>query len=866
MKISIFPRFDTPDRGEGGIRRVVEAQYKYLPNLGFKIVDSIEEADLIITHGVYPLEHKLDKPWVYHCHGAYWNDYDWHKWNLAANKTVVNCAIHANIATSPSEWVARILRRGLWIESPVLYSGIEPTEWTPGNKIYPYVLWNKTRVDPVCETDSLNELAKQAEDVRFVSTFGRVTNNVNITGKLPYEQAKEHIQNASVYLATSRETFGIGTLEAMACEVPILGWAWGGQREIVTHLEHGYLATPGDIKDLLKGLYYCLENRERLGKAAREHVLANYTWSKVIKAYADVYRKAIPISSEQPKPKVSIIITCYKLADLLPRAVASVKANDFTDYEIIVVDDCSPDNTREVAENLGVVYTRTPKNLHVSGALNHGMHLARGKYILSLDADNELASNALQVLSEALDADENLDIAYGAMEVAESDGRKFISQWPSEFNYKRQISGHNQITSTCMFRKYVWERTGGYRRRCRRGEDADLWCRATSIGFTARKVTEAVMFTYYNLETSISHTNPEPNWHEWYPWHKIKYENLTPFGVIRDNIPTYEPAKITVIIPVGPGHEEYVVDAIDSLVAQTYTRWDAIVVNDSGKKLPWIHPFVRVIDSGGLRNPAASRNMGVRASNTQLWLPLDADDFLQPEALSLLAKAWERGTYVYSDWIKSETGEIATTPDYDCKHIVKQLPHPVSALYERAMWEKVGGFDENIDSWEDWDFIIALAAQGYCGKRVPQPLLHYRINAGSRREELYAKREESKKAIADKWHKYVIDGEDLMACGGCNGRRTPVAYANKSVVINNNPQNGDLVLVEFTGEGGTRTWRGPVTATEYRFGADEVHKIRYVYVSDLSMFEARSDEFVVHREGVPDVVDSLLQAAGPVAS
>src|SRR5262245_58326637 len=217
MKIIIVPQFRDGDKGEGGIRRVVEAQNRYLPNLGFAIVDTFEEADLVVTHGGYPLDRKIaNKPWVYHCHGAYWSEYDWHKWHHAANNTVVNCAISADIATAPSEWVARILLRGLWIDSPVLHSGIEPSEWIAGNKAYPYVLWNKTRIDPICETQSLNELARRATDINFVSTFGRPANNVNITGKLPYEQAKEHVQNASVYLATTRETFGIGTLEAMA--------------------------------------------------------------------------------------------------------------------------------------------------------------------------------------------------------------------------------------------------------------------------------------------------------------------------------------------------------------------------------------------------------------------------------------------------------------------------------------------------------------------------------------------------------------------------------------------------------------------------------------------------------------------------
>src|SRR4030066_311616 len=87
-------------------------------------------------------------------------------------------------------------------------------------------------------------------DTRFITTFGTPAPNVEITGTLSYEEGKQLIRKAGLYLCTARETFGIGTLEAMACGVPILGWNWGGQAEFIKHKETGWLCPPGDIEGL----------------------------------------------------------------------------------------------------------------------------------------------------------------------------------------------------------------------------------------------------------------------------------------------------------------------------------------------------------------------------------------------------------------------------------------------------------------------------------------------------------------------------------------------------------------------------------------------------------------------------------------
>lgn len=92
-------------------------------------------------------------------------------------------------------------------------------------------------------------------------------------------------------------------------------------------------------------------------------------------------------------PLVSVITPTYKRADMVERTIDSVFAQTYKNIEMIVVDDCSPDNTREVMEALckkyyGLTYIRLPENRGACVARNKALHQARGEYIAFLDDDD----------------------------------------------------------------------------------------------------------------------------------------------------------------------------------------------------------------------------------------------------------------------------------------------------------------------------------------------------------------------------------------------------------------------------------------------------------------------------------------------
>lgn len=909
MRVYIEPRFEGQDQGDGGIRRVVEAQRKWLPRMGIDVVDSLGDADLVATHAaVATTTVPIDIPWVVHTHGLYWSEYGWTSWSHDLNRKVISAMRQADHVTAPSEWVAKALARGMWLNPTVLYHGIDEEDWPVGTNGR-YVLWNKNRVDPVCDPTPVTALAKMNPGVHFISTLGTPgIPNLELTGVLPYQQAREWVRDAGVYLCTTRETFGIGTIEAMAAGVPVVGWDWGGQREIIDHKVNGWLAPVGDYVGLSEGIQWALDNRESAGGEARRKALAVFTWEQAMSRYVSLYEFVYDALAERSTGcRVSVIVPCYNLARYLPDAIKSLQAQSMDDWEAVIVNDASTDDTERVAnalvmEDRRVKVLHMDENLYLSGALNAGIKGSRGRYILPLDADNMIDPDTLARLSSALDSNRAIDIAYGGARFVLEDGTTpddsvgagGVSTWPQAFSFVGQIQSRNQIPSTAMYRRRVWQRTGGYRRRWRTSEDADFWTRAASLGFEASKVSSRPTLVYRQREGSMSRAQPRPDYAAWYPWSRHKL--LTPFGVAEKppatineglcwEVPSGEPAQVGVVIPVGPGHEDLLIDALDSIEAQTYRSWQVIVVNDTGKPLDVPHPWATIIyKDGGFPKigPGAARNRGITAMDkTVRWfVPLDADDYLQADALDVMVRAWsDGGGVIYSQWYDDFGDEVKVydPPDYDARLLLRKgMIHAVTALYPMDAWREVGGFDESLTHWEDWDFHLRLAAAGICGTRIPAPLWTYRKTKGKRREQNMSAFDEGKVAILDRWRPYWEGGKTLMACAGCPGGggnryAKPPSVGGGGTSAPARAPEGYRTL-EFHGQSsGTREYRGAETGTRYRFGNNPGHRRKFVYEKDVPALLAFMDGGVALFSVVSEDIGPLqtapsLEAPGPPPS
>lgn len=796
----------------GGMFRVFETLHKYLPEQGITIVNNPQKADVLNPHIALFEELPQNKPLVVSSHGLLWGDNAWntkHAWGI--NSLCLDSYLQADIVTAPSRFVADTIARQTSIPVKVVHHGIDVETWQGSSPDPTYVLWNKARIDPANEIEDVLKLAAQVPDIPFKLSVGQsALPNVEIIGKVDPSEVKPLVQNALVYLDTPRESGGpcFGVLEAMALGVPVLSWNYGGTAEVIRHTETGYLAEPGNLSDLLRGLLYCIKYREQIGKAARDEVEKRYTVQHSVQEYLKVYQQAL---DEFHTPvKISVITPCYNLGNYLPLAVDSVLAQTTDDWELILVDDASTDNSKEIVAQqaerdprIRAIYN--PTNLHVADTRNRAIWEARGKYILPLDADDRITADTLELLSKELDKDRSIAACTGKLKLHSEDdltqGR--IGPWPDNTDSKLQIQGENRLPYCSMYRKRIWEQVGGYRRRIRSGvEDADFWTRALSYGHKAKLINHVTLL--YTIRSKALHTlNDKGNlaWMPWYPW--WNNPDKAPAGLtMLGPRPIYsvDSPVVSIIIPVGPGHEPYIQACLDSLVAQSHPYWEAIFVNDTGQQ--WFKEdrpvsyfllgtsIATLLDGNKNHGVAHARNRGIQQAKASHIIFLDVDDVAQPDMIArLISTQGKVGGWVYGDWLAASQGQTKLVPstDWNAETILNRSLGPITGIYLKEHILQIGGFNEQLRGWEDWDFHLRLVERGICGTRLAYPLIAYNMDLGQRREDNFKQRDNLLQYISKRYAKLreTFTKDLTMACKTCGGKPTVkvTSHSSKSSVI-----------------------------------------------------------------------------------
>ncbi len=189
-------------------------------------------------------------------------------------------------------------------------------------------------------------------------------------------------------------------------------------------------------------------------------------------------------------PVVSVIIPTYNAAHYIIEALDSVWAQTFTDYEIIVINDGSPD-TLELERRLEpyrhrLVYIRQ-ENRGVSGARNTGIRAARGEFIAHLDPDDLWEADYLAVQVELMRSDPTIAVLYpnalifGDMPEA---GHKFMDLCPSEgeVTFESLLTQRCNVMTSVTARREIVMRAGMFDESLRCSEDFDLWLRIVKQG------------------------------------------------------------------------------------------------------------------------------------------------------------------------------------------------------------------------------------------------------------------------------------------------------------------------------------------------------------------------------------------------
>ena len=196
---------------------------------------------------------------------------------------------------------------------------------------------------------------------------------------------------------------------------------------------------------------------------------------------------------------ISIIVPCYKQAHFLDVSLASVLDQTYQNWECIIVNDGSPDDTEEIAlqwckKDVRFKYV-FKENGGLSSARNSGIKTATGTYILPLDADDLLHEDYLTKLVPVLDSNESIGIVSCYTAIFINNSSNVIDELKPKGNNVNNLLYQNQLIATSLYRKSLWTAVGGYDETMLKGfEDWEFWISTTKLGSSYAIIPEFLFF------------------------------------------------------------------------------------------------------------------------------------------------------------------------------------------------------------------------------------------------------------------------------------------------------------------------------------------------------------------------------------
>lgn len=229
-----------------------------------------------------------------------------------------------------------------------------------------------------------------------------------------------------------------------------------------------------------------------------------------------------------------------------------------------------------------------------------------------------------------------------------------------------------------------------------------------------------------------------------------------------------ENALVSIIVPCY-NQGEYLSEALNSLIAQSYPYWECVIMDDGSTDnsksiaLSFCEKDKRFSyfwqENQGL---SMTRNNGIKRSHGEYILPLDADDKIHPNYLGLAVEILDHQkdiaiVYSRAELFGARSGEWYL-PDFNMDDFMKENCIFCSAMYRRKDYNRTVGYNPNMKGgWEDWDFWLSLMENGGNVYKLPYKLFYYRIKNASMAISLNKSQE-----IIDSLHKTIVMNHPLM--------------------------------------------------------------------------------------------------------
>lgn len=182
---------------------------------------------------------------------------------------------------------------------------------------------------------------------------------------------------------------------------------------------------------------------------------------------------------ETESPRVSVVLPTYNQAQYLPDALDGIFDQTWVDYELIVVNDGSTDETPDILRAYQERHAFTvihQENQRLPRALNAGFRRARGEYLTWTSSDNVMLPRMVEVLVDALDRHPQVGLVYADWEVIDEDGGLIGAVETLDFD-RHLLMRMNYINACFLYRRRCQETVGLYDPAYQQAEDWEYWWR-----------------------------------------------------------------------------------------------------------------------------------------------------------------------------------------------------------------------------------------------------------------------------------------------------------------------------------------------------------------------------------------------------
>jgi len=208
--------------------------------------------------------------------------------------------------------------------------------------------------------------------------------------------------------------------------------------------------------------------------------------------------------------KISIIMGIYNCAETLPAAIESIFEQTYNDWELIMCDDGSTDNTYKIAQDIAkrfpekVILLKNEYNMRLAATLNHCLKYARGKYVARMDADDICIANRLETQFEFLEKNSEYACVGSNMIIFDERGERGERVMPEKTKKTTLLKTTIFAHPTIMMKRSVYQKLGGYTvsKSTMRAEDLDLWFRFVHAGYKGYNIQKP-LYKYRESEKDL---------------------------------------------------------------------------------------------------------------------------------------------------------------------------------------------------------------------------------------------------------------------------------------------------------------------------------------------------------------------------